>query len=231
MTIHKATQFAVDSHGAYVTELTDDSGVQILSTRQKRGEKLRGGSHVCYPYFGPDTAGVLPQHGFGRQVQWQVEVGVGARYVRCEHHELEDELFKGLHATISYELGEAGNSFHSKLVVENKSTQPRVVMPGFHPYFAIDPQDVQLNGQSVLLADFEPFQEFPDSPAMTLETGGRQITVHSSDLSHMVVWTDAGGAYLCIEPTTRGNGFSSREVSHSILGPGKSLEVSYLISW
>ena len=60
MTLITAKQFSVDETGAYITELYDVDGNQILFPRTMIGEKLRGGSHVCFPYFGPDGAGILP---------------------------------------------------------------------------------------------------------------------------------------------------------------------------
>ena len=195
MTIHKARQFSVDTKGAYVMELIDDLGSPILFNRTMIGEKVRGGSHVCYPYFGPDLAGVMPQHGFGRVVEWRIET-FGDREIVCDYEEQTDDFFKGLYARITYRLDEAGSTFTTSLQVENRSNQLRAVMPGFHPYFAVDPQDVSLNGQKINVSDFEPFQLYPDRSSMELKTLGRTVTVTSPNMNQMVAWWGGEGDYL-----------------------------------
>lgn len=231
MTRHTAKQFSVDAVGAYVTELYDVAGRPILFPRTRLGEKLRGGSHVCYPYFGPDRAGLLPQHGFGRTVAWQVEVSADERTVMCRYDEAQHELFAGLSAQLRYHLNATGDELATELTVTNHSDQPRAVMPGFHPYMAVDPADVRLNGKQIDVADFEPFRSFPDSAKMTLETAGRTVTVSSGDLTHMIVWTDAQDNYLCVEPTARGNGFDASATPHDVLQPGGVVEYRFSIAW
>lgn len=230
MTEIAAKQFSVDTIGAYVTELYDEDGAAILFPRTMIGEKLRGGSHVCYPYFGPDTAGIMPQHGFGRVVPWHSDVSPDKRAVTCTYHS-DDEVFSGLIAVLRYQLHETGSSFTTTLTVTNTSDQPRVVMPGFHPYFSIDSDDTMLNGQKIVTTDFEPFQSFPDRTRMTLQTPERTVTITSDTLTHMVVWTDAKGEYLCIEPTLQGNGFDSTQAGKHILAAGQTVVHQYAITW
>lgn len=231
MTVITARQFSVDATGAYVTELVDGDGRPVLFSRTMIGEKLRGGSHVCYPYFGPDTSGVLPQHGFGRTVTWQIQVSDDDRNVTCTYNETEDELFAGLRATLHYEINAAGDVFTTTLTVTNTGDISRVVMPGFHPYVAIDPADISLNGASIDVADFEPFQSFPDMSRMTVETAGRTVTISSTDLTYMVAWTDSKGDYLCVEPTLQGNGFDSATIVPGTIAPGATVQYAFVISW
>lgn len=231
MTIYTTKQFSVDSVGAYVTRLDDASGHPVLFPRTMLGEKLRGGSHVCYPYFGPDAAGVLVQHGFGRTVDWKVTVADDEREIICTYDRDGQDQFAGLVAELRYQLKDEGNCFETHLVVANQGSEPRAVMPGFHPYFVVEVDDIKVNGTSIDLTDFEPFREFPDTQTMHLETAGRLITVTSSRLTHMVVWSDARGEYLCIEPTLVGNGCNSADWSHHLLAPGQTATYSFSISW
>lgn len=232
MTLITAKQFSVDETGAYITELYDVDGNQVLFPRTMIGEKLRGGSHVCFPYFGPDGAGILPQHGFGRTVPWHAEVSPDGRTVTCTYDRNDDdEIFGGLDAELRYELNEAGNELVTTLTVTNNSDQPLPVTPGFHPYLTIDPTDTVLNGQRIVVADFEPFQSFPDMTQMRLETAGRTVAISSKDLTHMIVWTDSKGNYLCIEPTIQGNGFNSeRSLQEGVL-PGDTVSYNFSINW
>lgn len=232
MTLHAAKQFSVDSHGAYLVSLTDSEGKPILFERTEIDGKRRGGAHVCFPYFGADAAGVLPQHGFGRDVEWEIEV-LNDREISCSYEEMASGLPTGFRARILYSLHEEGNSFHTALFVSNTS-QPRAsfaVSPGFHPYFAVDPRGVRLNGQKIDLADFEPYQDFPDMMEMAIESDGRTITVWSQNLRHMVVWTDMKGDYLCVEPTLSGHSFDSTKESGVVLQTSESESFSYNISW
>lgn len=230
MTIHQAKQFSVDSEGAYLVNLCDKAGKPILFPRATIGGKRRGGAHVCSPYFGPDAAGVLPQHGFGRDVEWDITVQ-GDREIICTYQENSDELFAGLHATIAYKLSEDSNSFSTTLIVTNNGYKTFPVTPGFHPYFAVDSNDVRLNGEQVSLADFEPFKEFPGNQAMTVESGGRAVTVSSETLQHMVVWTDLRGEYLCVEPTLAGNAFDSTKPDIHLLQPTEVVVCAYSLAW
>ncbi len=232
MTVITARQFSVDEIGAYVTELYDTNGHPVLFPRTLIGNKNRGGSHICFPYFGPDAADVRPQHGFGRTVTWRSEVSVDGRIVTCAYDEVNDERFQGLSTKVKYEINEAGDTFTTTLNVINNGSQSSTVTPGFHPYFMIDATDVVLNGKRINVADFDPFQSFPDTTSIVLETAGRTVTVLSENLTHMVVWTDAKGEYLCIEPTVRGNAFDSRhEPRLSGIVPGGTIEYSFSIKW
>ncbi len=232
MTLHTAKQFSVDSHGAYLVSLTDGEGKPILFERTEIDGKRRGGAHVCLPYFGADAAGVLPQHGFGRDVEWEIEV-LSDREISCFYEEMDGEFPTGFRARMLYSLDQEGNSFHTALLVMNtfRRKGPFAVSPGFHPYFAVDPKDVRFNGQKIDLADFEPYKDFPDMMEMTIESGGRTITVWSQNLLHMVVWTDMKGDYLCVEPTLSGHSFDSTKGSGVVLQTSESESFSYNISW
>ncbi len=232
MTLYDTPQFSVDSHGAYLTRLTDSKGIPILFERTEIEGKRRGGAHVCLPYFGADAAGVLPQHGFGRDVEWNVEV-LDNGAVSCVYEKMEQGNPTGLHARMLYELGETKTSFITALMIANRSGSKESfpATPGFHPYFAVDPRDVRLNGERIDLADFEPFQSFSDTSEMTIESRGRTVTVSSNDLRHIIVWTDQRGGYLCVEPTHSGHSFDSMQPGGVVLQPGDSVSYGYTISW
>ncbi len=223
-----AKQFSVDSVGAYVTRLDDASGQPVLFPRVMVGEKLRGGSHICYPYFGPDAAGVLAQHGFGRTVDWTV-VAEDEHEVICTYSREEADQFAGLAAELRYR--QENNTFQMHLTVTNQGDELHAVMPGFHPYFAVDPDAIRLNGQSIHLDDFEPFKEFPGNETMRLETADRLVTITSPQLTHMVVWSDAREDYLCIEPTLAGNRCDSKDLSSHLLPPGETVAYDVTITW
>jgi glucose-6-phosphate 1-epimerase len=234
MTVHTTPQFSVDTHGAYLTKLVDQTGGPILFERTDIDGKRRGGAHVSFPYFGADAAGKLPQHGFGRDVEWAT-IDVADDEIACSYMERDDNgLYQGLSVTILYKLYPGDNELYSGIVISNPfpRTGPQFVSPGFHPYFAVDPGDVKLNGKRVDLSDFEPYKEYPNTEAMTIESGGRTITVSSIDLQHMVVWTDGKGDYLCVEPTLSGHSFDSSQPSGVIIEPqSHTVQYGYTIKW
>ena len=230
MTLYTAKQFSVDSEGAYLVDLYDSTGWPILFPRTMIDGKRRGGSHVCLPYFGADATGALPQHGFGRDVEWQVSV-VSDQVIECAYVHSAQDSFEGLEATLRYELAEAGNGFTTTLSVKNGGKKPMTITPGFHPYFAVDPADVRLDGEKVDLADFEPYKEYPGTSSMTIASGGRTITVSSDDLEHMVVWTNLQGDFLCVEPTLSGHSFDSTKLGDTILEPETHVQYGYAVKW
>lgn len=235
MTLYSTPHFTVDSHGAYVTKLTDSAGRPILFEQTMIGDKRRGGAHVCLPYFGPDGASVKPQHGYGRDVGWKVEV-TGKNDISCSYMETTDDeigFITGLNTTMTYSYDAEDSTFYTVMTVSNTSSRngPQPFSPGFHPYFAVDPNDVRLNGEPIDLADFEPFKEFPNTPEMTIESRGRAVTVSSKDLQHMVVWTDLRGDYLCVEPTLMGNAFDSSSSDSPALQPQDMVTYVYKIGW
>jgi galactose mutarotase-like enzyme len=229
--IYSSTQFTVDSNGAYLVSLTDAKGVPILFERAELDGKRRGGSHVCLPYFGPDAVGELPQHGFGRDVTWQVEVSEDRRTATCSYVHTEAGLFYGLEATLVYELASDGRSLMTKLRVRNGGEAPFSLSPGFHPYFVVQPDALMLNGEAVDYVAYEPFRELPGQGVMMLETGMHTVTVESKTMPYMIVWSDARGEYLCVEPTAAGNVFDASRSDATPLLPGESRQYSYCISW
>lgn len=230
MTFYTTKQFSVDSDGAYLTRLVDAAGDPILFERRDIDGKRRGGSHVCLPYFGVDAAGALPQHGFGRDVSWDVRV-VDENTIDCSYTHKEHDDFEGMSATLRYQLGEEGGEFTTTLSVMNQGEKPVTVTPGFHPYFVVDTSDVRLNGTAIDLADFEPYKDYPDTNEMMLETAGRTIKIASGTLRHMVAWTNLQADFLCVEPTHSGHSFSSKELGRFALGAGSEATYSYTINW
>lgn len=233
MTLYRAKQFSVDSEGAYLVDLYDAAGKPILFPRTAIDGKRRGGAHVCFPYFGADAAGMLPQHGFGRDVEWDV-VTTGDTEVAYSYMKRDDEgLYQGLSATITYIAHPEDNELYTGIVISNPflRTGPQPISPGFHPYFAVNPNDVRLNGTKIDLADFEPYKEYPDTNMMVIESDGRTITISSNELKHMVVWSDAKGDYLCVEPTLSGHSFDSTRPDGTILEPESYTQYGYTIKW
>ena len=221
------TTFAIDTAGAYVTKLAAD-GQPILFTRQRIGDKLRGGSHVCLPNFGPDVSGELAQHGFGRVVDWKL--------TKDEPNIKELTLpsiagvYTGLQATLRYDCSESGMLM--RLTVVNTGRQPLRVAPAFHPYFAVpDESDVQLNGELLDLSTYAG-TEYIKGTRQTLQVGERTLTLHSDELTTWALWTDQAAGYFCVEPSLRGQSFRRSEPdTEELLQPDEQRTYDFRISW
>lgn len=223
----------VDPIGAYLTTLVDGQGSPILFPKSLIGDKVRGGSHVCLPAFGPDESGKLPQHGYGREVEWDIIASPDGRVIQCEHTQQEG-LYAGLQSRLIYQLAEGadGSALQTRLSLFNRSKEDMPISPGFHPYFAVDPDDIRLNGEQISLSDFEPFQDLGTSEVMVLKTAGRTVTISSPDLQHFIVWSDVRDNYLCIEPTFAGSGFNYYEPRDGeLLHSGQRQSFEYKITW
>ncbi len=96
----------------------------ILFPRMDRADgKKRGGSHICFPYFG-SVSGVKEQHGFGRYAR--------PTFVQNGTPEKMELVFEGF--SIFFEIIE--NGFKQKIVCTNPENF-EIFNPGFHPYFYI----------------------------------------------------------------------------------------------
>lgn len=222
--------FVVDPYGGYVTSLQDSDGAEILYDRRMLNGKLRGGSHVCLPQFGPDSTGLLNQHGFGRNRVWLVKPDneTTARLEMLMPDE-QDGDFEGLKASIRY--SHQGTSFDTQLSVRNEGDHEMPVAPGFHPYFATANGKVVLNGQQL---DLEGLKEahFISGSRHELEVNGRTLVLNSLMLKKWAIWTDNPAEYICIEPTLVGAGFSnSDKIVGDIVAPGQDAMYGYKISW
>lgn len=221
-------QFEVSSDGAYVTHLNDENGSAILAPLSILGPeaKKRGGCHVCLPYFGADAAG-RPQHGFGRDLSWRIEEN---NRVISAYFETDVPGWSGFRAQIDYTAGV--REFAMELKVFNGGTEARRVSPGFHPYFALEGNDIELDGRRVKANEFGEAQ-FIEGPTHTLVTGTHSFTLHSDELQTWALWSDRLGDYFCVEPTFRGPSHEAgtEALDGELLAPGEERYYRFTIQW
>lgn len=221
--------FSIDPQGAYVTRLVDQANTPILFERTEINGKRRGGSHVCLPNFGPDASGILAQHGFGRTSEWQLmrdDEGVKELSIVPVAGEYAD-----LRATILYTYDEASSQFTMALTVTNQGDDTLRVAPGFHPYFAVGDEPVQLDGAQIDLTGYAG-TEYATGPTRELRIGNRALQLHSEQLTTWALWTDLAGKYFCVEPTLRGPSFLSPETApDEQLAAGEQRSYEFTISW
>lgn len=191
--------------------------------------KNRGGSHVCLPNFGPGGLSDQPQHGFGREMVWQVQ-----RQTQSEVTlELPkgDEEYKNLSAMLTYALD--GSSVTMTLKVINNGTDELRIAPGFHPYVSLQDGEgqVKVNEQTYDVQDLAETEFFAGESA-TLHLERRTVTIQSTELTTWALWSDQLGNYVCCEPTLGGNMFLEDEPQeHELLPAGESRTYRAKISW
>ena len=151
--ISNQTSLKIDPRGAYVVSLTtNEQEIFYPKTNLKtpQGEvKTRGGMHVCLPNFGPDSKHGLNQHGFGRELTWQI--------INQTQNQVELELdggqspYKKLKSTLKISLKD--NQVDFQLILENLGQKTLEVAPAFHPYFQLqnDETAVAVDGETLKL--------------------------------------------------------------------------------
>ena len=230
--VHGTTKAIVDPQGAYLTNLSDDSGDLLFPKRNLKtasGEtKIRGGCHVCLPNFGPGGTSGQPQHGFGRTGMWEVtdktENGIILTLAEGEGE------YKDMATVLTYQL--ADNMILMGCEVTNNGNTPLRVAPAFHPYFSLTGEaEVGIDGEKELLDDLGEAQ-FTEGASHVLQTKNRMFTMESTNLPVWAKWTDQLGRYVCVEPSFDGFAFlNDTPKPEEVLAAGASKTYKVSITW
>jgi D-hexose-6-phosphate mutarotase len=217
---------SITTEGAWVKAF-NKSGQPIFFPKQllPAGEvtKERGGCHVCLPNFGPGGDSDQPQHGYGRELTWEV----------AEKSDSSAKLvlpkgtgeFESLRSQLSYELLPDG--LQLQLAVTNQGGAALPLSPGFHPYFATkDVNDVEINGQTYGLDELGEAQ-FLDGESMELRIADVVYGLQAKGLANWALWSDRLANYVCLEPTADGNSF--QEGTAAQIEPGQTAEYAFSI--
>lgn len=217
--------------GAWLTNLSDDNGDILFPKRTLTlvdgDKKVRGGMHVCLPNFGPGGESGLPQHGFGRELNWKV-VARDDEMVTLQITDVP-ESYNELWSQLTYRLEEV--SIKAELEVKNSGSSPLRLAPAFHPYFMTYGREVIIDGE---LQDLNELGEarFISSGDHQLQLASRKITVSSEGLPTWAAWTDQLGHYICVEPSLDGFSFNEHAATDDeMLAPGQRKTVSCTIRW
>lgn len=202
----EVSEAGIDTSGAWLTYF-QVRGSDVLCPRRVYTlsdglEKLRGGSHVCFPNFGPGGQSSLVQHGFGRTSDWAV--------VRQADDAVELALSpqNSVYARVSVQLVYrlTSTDLSMELCVTNKGKSGVPIAPAFHPYFMADTGQSAVDGAMYRHDDLAE-AAFLATDVRRLRTGSVDVTVRQRGLPQWVLWTDKLGPYVCLEPTAVGYGF------------------------
>lgn len=216
---YDAQLVTVDTEGAWIMSYSN-AEVPIL---YPKGEvigadgtaKTRGGCHVCLPNFGPGGSSSQPQHGYGRLVTWSVASQSQTEVILSLEPSAETEQCA---VRLRYSLDDTGLAM--ELSVTNAGRETVRLAPGFHPYFAIDANQVAyLNQAPIRLPEYTDAQ-FVEASHMELKNGDKHLRLAATGMTSWALWTDQLAAYFCIEPTVAGFAFESDATPGQLLEPG-----------
>ena len=229
-----STKALVSIDGGWLTNLSDDYG-DILFPKRKLtapdgSRKQRGGCHVCLPNFGPGGLSDQEQHGYGRQMVWEV----GRKTQSSVTLELPhgDDEYSDLSSQLTYFLD--GSSIQITLKVTNNGSESLRIAPGFHPYFATSDGEgqVSIDDERIDVQDLEDTVFYTGTDKkLTLEK--RTITLRSEELITWAAWSDQLGNYVCLEPTYSGYAFvdSDDAPDDQLLRPAQSRSYTFSVQW
>lgn len=218
----------IDTVGAWLLDYTHASQ-PILFPKQTftlpdGSQKVRGGCHVCLPNFGPGGGSGLPQHGFGRELEWEVLEQSDDSVVLALSQGVD--AYSDLYCELTYRLDDG---VFMELRASNKGDQALRISPAFHPYFVA-------NNEATVIVDDETFSldsiheaRFLAGEPSRLRIGPLDIRIAAKNLSQWVLWTDQLGDYVCLEPSLAGFEFLELE-TQAMLEPGKNAAWSMMIA-
>jgi D-hexose-6-phosphate mutarotase len=222
------------TNGAYLTSMKSDE-TDILFPAQKLGEKLRGGIPVCAPVFGSGESVGLKQHGFARDVEWEVvsqaDDEATLSFEDKRNHELP-EAYQGCVMTYTVKIRE--NSLVMNLIIENHGETAFIYSPGFHPYFPTsDATNVtiktdtsyQFDSDKLAATQFLP----PQTGTINVDLDTVKVTLASDSLQQYAVWSANPDSYICVEPTMAGNLDAQTVLTY--LNAGERAEFEMTLSW
>jgi D-hexose-6-phosphate mutarotase len=219
----------ISKDGGYVTNLADQNGdifyPKRTITAPDGSQKVRGGSHICLPNFGPGGDSGQPQHGFARLSAWDV---ISQTDSAVTLGLAGDDAYAGVELRLTYVL--EASSLNGKLEVNNGATGDIAVAPAFHPYFMIG-GGVEIDGAiQPNLTDYAEAVCISGTKHI-LRTNGRLMTLMSTSLSTWAIWTDRLAPYLCIEPTQSGFSFEEDITRADTIKPGETRQYDLSIDW
>jgi galactose mutarotase-like enzyme len=213
------------------------------STLRDPTKNVRGGNPVLFPSPGKLEGdryerGTLKQHGFARNLPWEIEMtktdsdARATLHLRSTETTLHDFPWP-FHAEYTYILG--GLKLRIEQTFTNQGTEPMSFGAGFHPYFHVKQSDkgaTKIGTKATRAFDNVTKKEIPlegkidltkrevdlhlldhGAEPCTLETpNGKLIVRGSPEYTHFVIWTLEGKDFVCVEPwTSPGNALNTRD--------------------
>jgi glucose-6-phosphate 1-epimerase len=141
-------------YGAHVLNYRPLGHAPVLfvsaQSRFERGQPIRGGIPVCWPWFGPAPDPTRPLHGFARIMDWEVqasEYAADSSEITLALRDSDDTRRLWPHAFNLALRVRLEQSLTLELTTLNRGDAPFTFSQAFHPYFRIRQiMDVTVHG-------------------------------------------------------------------------------------
>ncbi len=171
----------------------------LSPTRAELPTPIRGGSPVCWPYFGRQGQGNdVPAHGFVRTLPWELQqarrLDDGSIELTLAPPALQD---LGLRLSMTVRVG---RELRQQLVTENTSSAPATFTQALHNYFRVgDATRVEVDG-----VDGVTYQDKYENYAQTRRQQGPWSLRDPRDPGRSDrIYSPAGGRYVLRDPVLK----------------------------
>jgi galactose mutarotase-like enzyme len=223
---------------------------------------VRGGNPILFPICGnlvdnsytyEGQTYTLKQHGFAREMPWQVQEPVGDRLTLTLESTEQTRAVYPFEFQLIFTYALQGNLLMTQQRIANLSQTAMPCAIGFHPYFSV--QDKTQLEFELPVSEFtakqtqitEPFagqfdfeQDEIDLASSQLSSSisrvidrqrGLRLTLESSDtFSTLVFWTQKGKDFYCLEPWSAPRNALNTGEHLFVLQPGTSVETMVNLS-
>jgi galactose mutarotase-like enzyme len=222
---------------------------------------VRGGNPILFPICGnlpdntytcQDKQYTLKQHGFARDLPWQVTDQATQDKASLTVVLNSTEQTKAVYPfdfEVAFTYHMQGNTLEVQQNYTNKSSEPMPFSFGFHPYFAVSdktqlefeiPSGEYLDQKTKEIHSFDGNFDFDldeiDVAFKQLTSQSASVTDHSRKLKLtldyddvfpiLVFWTVKGKDFYCLEPWSAGRNSLNTGEHLTILEPGASCSAS-----
>ncbi len=216
-------------------------------------KSTRGGIPVLFPICGGLAGSPLPQHGFARDLPWQLEeLSESSVRLRLVDTDATRAVFPhAFSLELDYRLTPGCLAITARISNTSAAASPALPFSlGLHPYFAVqDLAAVRLEGLPEHCFDHIPMAEaatagqlerlttgvdflaHPSSAVRLVDaaapSGGRWISMETqAPLDLAVVWTEPPRPMVCLEPWTAPRGAMASGDRLLQVPPGETLELA-----
>ena len=193
---------AISVFGGQLLSFVPKGQPDVMWLSPKRAElptPIRGGSPVCWPYFGRQGQGNdVPAHGFVRTLPWELQqarrLDDGSIELTLAPPALQD---LGLRLTMTVRVG---RELRQQLVTENTGTAPATFTQALHNYFRVgDATRVEVDG-----VDGVTYQDKYENYAQTRRQQGPWSLRDPRDPGRSDrIYSPAGGRYVLRDPVLK----------------------------
>ena len=215
-------------------------------------KSVRGGIPVLFPICGnlPEGSYTLPQHGFARDLPWQLEElrdGAGLRLVLESNPQTLAAFPFSFRLSLDYRLEPSALEIQATVQHGSESSGVMPFSLGLHPYFAVSSlQAASLEGlpercldhhQMAPASTADQLAQLPEgvdlladptgSSVRLVDAGSAQVISLqlTAPLDLAVVWTEPPRSMVCLEPWTAPRGSLATGDRRLELEPGETMQL------